>query len=226
MAFRGMVDHEQNPNAAEMAARISGIMKEDWIERLVVLDAAEQRFVNAPFGSLTPGQRTEASWLIERMAVLAWAIGATELPPFFTKINGARVSKTMGIFQPGAKERAEASKLRNPDEIIMGAETYAALQWRLQEHVRKPGHVDFYAKVKDPDSEHLTVDGLEFHENDLAIDGVPLSTVAQEKLGHHHSQSSTSATKDSAGFSATTAASQQSPCCTNRCPPSYAANTG
>lgn len=182
MAFRGMVDHEQNPNAAKMAGRIPEIFNENWME-LVVPDATELRFINAPFGSLLPAQRAEASWLIERMAVLAWAVGAAELPPFFRQINGAKVSKTLGIFQAEAKERVEAAHLRSPDEIVMGAETYAALQWRLSEHARNPGHVDLYQKVKDPESEHLTVEGLEFIEGDLAIEGVPLSTVQQEKLG-------------------------------------------
>lgn len=182
MAYRGMVDHEQNPNAAKTAGRISELFKEDWME-LVNPDATELRFVNAPFGSLTAGQCAEASWLIERMAVLAWAVGACELPLFHSKINGAKVSKALGIFQPGTCERIEAAKLRSPDEIVMGAETYSALQWRLSERASNPVRIDFYEKVKDPESNHLTIEGLEFCDNDLAIGGVPLCAVPEKDLG-------------------------------------------
>src|SRR5580698_5691273 len=84
MAYRAMIDDDPSPQAAAMAAKIPAIMKQNWIDGLE-LDAAEERFINAPLGALIPQQRIEASWLIERMAVLAWAIGTAELPPFFTK---------------------------------------------------------------------------------------------------------------------------------------------
>lgn len=182
LAFRGMVDHEQNPRAAKMAGHIPTILQEDWTEGLT-LDAAEQRFVNTPFGSLTPAQRSEASWLIERMAVLAWAIGLGDLPPFYRKIDGAKVSGGLGMFRTGVSERIDASILRDADEVLMGGRTYAMLYWRLSEHAEGTGPIDLYQKVKDPESEHLTVNGLELHDRDLAIDGVPIQLVPEVQLG-------------------------------------------
>jgi hypothetical protein len=181
MAYRGMIDGDQHPNAAKMAKRIPAIMKQNWIAGLT-LDAAEQRFVSAPFGTLKQQERIETSWLIERMAVLAWAIGAAELPPFYLRVNGANVSSTLGMFQPGAEEKIENARLRDPEEILMGARTYAALTWRLTEYVRDSTPIDFYQKIKDPESHHLTVDGLEFCDSDLAVEGVPLRKVEDALL--------------------------------------------
>jgi hypothetical protein len=181
MAYRAMIDDDPSPQAAAMAAKVPAIMKQNWIDGLE-LDAAEERFINAPLGALIPQQRIEASWLIERMAVLAWAIGAAELPPFFTKIDGARVSAALGMFSPDAEERIAGAKLRSVDEIIMGARTYGVLMWRLAKYFSDPAPIDLYKKVTDPDGRHLMVDGLEFHDCDLAIEGVPLRQVLEDKL--------------------------------------------
>jgi hypothetical protein len=164
-----------------MVNSIPAIFRQDWMDGLT-LDAAEKRFVNTPFGALQPSQRTEASWLIEGMAVLAWAIELAELPPFYRLVKGAKVSKALGIFQRDAKERIERSTLRNPDEIVMGARTYSALMWRLNEHHKERRPVEFWKKLSDQDG-HLVVDGLEFLDGDLAIEGLPLDRVPDEKLG-------------------------------------------
>jgi Domain of unknown function (DUF4272) len=181
MAYKGMVDGNENRKAAEMVNSIPGIFQQDWMEGLT-LDAGEQRFVNAPFGTLQPDQRAEASWLIEGMAMLAWAVDVTKLPPFYRMINGAEVSKALGIFQTDARERIEQATLRNPDEIIIGAHTYAALMWRLNEYQKERKPVAFSKKLSDADG-HPIVDGLEFMDGDLAIDGLSLDKIPDEKLG-------------------------------------------
>ena len=182
MAYKAMVDGDSHPKAIEMVAKIPGIFQEDWMDDLT-LDLAEQRFVNAPFGTLKQQQRAEASWLTERMAVLAWALGIAELPPFYHLVHAPKVSTTLGIFQPGAKERVAKAKLRHPDDVVMAAKTYSALYWRLSEHIKDPNPIDFYNRMLDPENHHLTVDGLQFHEGDLAINGVPLNQLPEEKLG-------------------------------------------
>jgi len=180
MAYKGMVDGQDHPSAAERVNSIPAIFQQDWMGGLT-LDAGEKRFVNAPFGTLQPYQREEASWLIEGMAVLAWAVQAAELPPFHRKVNGAKVSKALGIFQADAGERIEQATLRNPDEIVMGARTYAALLWRLNEFVKDRKPVEFMNRLSDPDG-HLIVDDLEFLDGDLAIEGLSLEKVPDEKL--------------------------------------------
>lgn len=91
LAYRGMVDHEQNPKAADLVAQIPAIFKESWTQDLS-LDAAEKRFMKTPFGKLTFGQRSEASWLIERLS------------PFGL---GARNLRTPSIFHPDPRRASE-----------------------------------------------------------------------------------------------------------------------
>ena len=180
MAYKGMVDGTDHPKAAEMVNRIPTIFQQDWMDGLT-LDAAEKRFVNAPFGTLKPYQRAEASWLIEGMAALAWALRLAELPPFYSMSKGAAVSKALGIFQADAGDRIEQATLRKPGEIIMGAHTYGAVMWRLNEYLKDQKPVEFAKKLTNTDG-HLVVDGLEFLDGDLAVEGRPLDKVPEEKL--------------------------------------------
>ena len=181
MAFKGMVDGDGQPKSAERVNSIPAIFQQDWMDDLT-LDAAEERFVNAPFGTLLPFQRTEASWLIERVAVLAWALDQATLPPLYEKVNGAKVSVTLGMFQADAKDRVERASLRNPDEIVMAANTYIALMWRLQDFHRDRQAIDFRKKLTEKEG-HLVVDGLEFEDGDLAIRGLPISKLSEDILG-------------------------------------------
>lgn len=180
MAYKGMVDGSDHPKAAEMVNSIPGIFRQEWMQGLF-LDPSEERFVNASFGTLHPRQRAEASWLTEGMAVLAWALELADLPPFYQIVKGAEVSKALGIFQRDASERIERAMLRNPDEIILGASIYGALMWRLNEYLRERKPLEFRKKLIDQGS-HQVVAGLEFMEEDLAIEGSPLNKVPDEKL--------------------------------------------
>jgi hypothetical protein len=181
MAYRGAVDGETNPRAAELVAKIPALFKQDWIEGLT-LEPPEQRFIDAPFGSLTAQVRFESSWWVEGMAVLAWAVGQADLPPFYRKVNGAKVSVALGIFRPGALERVTQAALRDENEILMGARTYDALVWRLSQYLQDAKPAEFYKKLTDDEGRHLTIDGLEFLEGDLAVEGRPLGSVGTDEL--------------------------------------------
>lgn len=176
LAYRGAVDGEKNPKAAELAAKIPNLFKQNWIRGLSI-EAVEQRFVDTPFGSLSVGQRTEASWLVEGMVVLAWAVGMADLPPFYSKVNGAKVSAALGIFRPDPDERIRKAALRDENEILMGARACDAVLWRLSQYLLDPIPMEFYKRLMDSEGRHLTIDGLEFLDGDLAVEGKPLSAV-------------------------------------------------
>lgn len=180
VACRGMIDGDPHPKAAATAKRISNIFKEDWVHGLT-LDPPEQRFIDAPFGRLQQSQRIEASWLIENMAVLAWAVKAAELPPYYQKVDGAAVGRVLGVFQAGHTDRIAEATLREPNEIIAGAQVYATLYWRFTTYRKDHAAVDFQAKLTAPEG-HLLVDGLEFIDRDLAVEGKPLGEMTEEEV--------------------------------------------
>lgn len=180
VACRGMIDGDPHPKAAATARRICDHFKEDWVHGLT-LDPPERRFIDAPFGKIPPTQRIEASWLIENMAVLAWAVKVAELPPYYRKVDGAAVSRALGAFQAGQVEKIGEATLRETSEIIAGAQVYAALYWRLTTYRKDGAAVDFEAKLTAPEG-HLLVGGLEFIDRDLAVEGKPLREMSEEEV--------------------------------------------
>jgi hypothetical protein len=182
LSCRAMIDGDINPRAQHLAQQIPGILSQPEFEGLN-LDAVEKRFFKAPFGSLNRNERAEASWLIEGMAVLSWAIGKSDLPPFHQKVEGSKASAALGIFQPDSPERIAGATIRNPDEVESGAITYSALSWRLSEQNKSPKAINFAEKLKDPKSPHLLVDGIELKDGDLAIDGTSLREVPPKRFG-------------------------------------------
>lgn len=180
VACRGMIDGDPHPKAAATARRISDLFKEDWAHGLT-MDPAERRFIDAPFGKIPQSQRIEASWLIENMAVLAWAEKVAELPPYYRKVDGAAVSRALGAFQTGHADKIAEATFRDPSEIVAGAQTYAALYWRLTTFRKDGAAVDFAAKLTAPEG-HLRVNGLEFIDRDLAIEGKRLQEMSQEEI--------------------------------------------
>jgi hypothetical protein len=182
LSWRAMIDGKIDPRTHQLAQQIPIILSQPEFEGLN-LDAVEKRFFNAPVGSLNRNERTEASWLIEGMAVLSWAIGKSELPTFHQKVDGRKASAALGIFQPDTPERITGATIRNPDEVESGAITYSALSWRLSEHIKCPQTINFAEKLKDPKSPHLLVEGIELKDRDLAIDRTSLREVPTERLG-------------------------------------------
>lgn len=176
-----MIDGDPHPKAASAARRISELFREDWLAGLT-LDPPEKRFIDAPFGTLPQSQRIEASWLIENAAVLAWSMNVVELPPFYQRIDGAALSQALGVFHSGHVERIAQAPLRDPNEIVAGGRTYAALWWRFTKFRQNPAPLDFQSKLTEPDGQHLLVDGLQFIDRDLAVDGKRLMELSQEKF--------------------------------------------
>ena len=181
LSWRAIADGDTNVRAHQLARQIPFTLRQPEFEGLN-LDAAEKRFFSTPFGTLKNRERTEASWLIEGLAVLSWAIGKCDLPPFHQKIEGSKVSIAIGLFQPDSLERISAAAIRNPDEVESGAITYSALCWRFSEQAKNPQPVDFAGKLKDPNGPHLLVDGIPIKDGDLAIDGSPICEVPAERV--------------------------------------------
>jgi hypothetical protein len=173
---------DEDSGASEMAEKIL-----TFVNGVGITDEflpGETRLLNAPFGTLTDFERVETSWLVEGMLVLAWAIGKAELPKFGTKCNAASVSIGLGMFRPGTKERLTQAVLRDPGEIEAAALSYLALNWRIGKFIADPREkLDFVASLKDPNSPHLVVDGVELVDGDMAIDGLPLPKVKRDRFG-------------------------------------------
>jgi hypothetical protein len=179
LACRAMIDGERSSGAEAMAGKIPALIRQ---EEIGGLDAAEIRFINSPFGSLTVAERCEASWLIEGMAVLAWALEKAELPSFWQRVDAAHISDKLGMFRPGVKDGLARAALRDSEEIGTAALSYAALHWRLAKHNENPGKVDFEEHLKHPDTGVALAHDFELLEGDIVIDGAPLERITRQRF--------------------------------------------
>jgi hypothetical protein len=177
LSYRAMVDQE--PRAEKNAQAIPRLIRTQDINGL---EPSEIRFLNAPFGTLSTFDRNQASWLVEGLTVLAWALRKAKLPSYSTKGDGAKASLALGMFGPAELDKATAEDLRDFQEIEMGAATYEAVFGRIMKHLKNPEKMDLTNLLKDPATGHLLVDGLELTDGDLSIDGLPLPAVRPERL--------------------------------------------
>jgi hypothetical protein len=176
-----MIDGDPDPDAQEMADRILPLTQETGIYQ--TYEPAEQRLLQAPWGSLPRRERVALSWAVEGVAVMAWALGKASLPPFDTRCEGAPVGSALGLFQHESPAVVRAATLRDPSEIQMRALTYETLSWRLERFLETRHRIDFALRLKTTNSPHSIVDGFKLIDGDLAIDGAPLVEISEERLG-------------------------------------------
>jgi hypothetical protein len=180
LACRAMIDGDPDPEAQEMADRILTFTREAGIYD--TYEPAEVRLLQAPFGSLPRRERVALSWAVEGVAVMAWALGKAALPPFDTRTQGAPIGCALGLFQHGSPEFLQEAKLRSPADIQMCALSYTVLSWRLAQYLQHREKVDFAARLREPDGPHMIVDGINLQGGDLAVDGMPLDQIEEDRL--------------------------------------------
>jgi hypothetical protein len=178
LACRAMIDAD--PRAEGMADSILTSVRKAGLHD--AFEPCECRLLHAPFGTITDVERVGTSWLVEGVAVLAWALGKVEPPAFATKCASAPVSIALGMFRPGTKKTLSEAAFRDADEIESLALSYLALNWRIGKHIESPEKLDFAAQIKHPDGLHLLVDGLELRDGDLTIDGLELSQLSEARF--------------------------------------------
>lgn len=144
-------------------------------------EARERRVLDAPIGTLSRADAVNGSWDAEGLVVLAWALGCAELPAFDEECMPREVADALGFWQPRAETVLAAPALRAGDEIETLAERLLAVHWRLREYSLNPVPLDFPTFALRASFGPLDVSGLPFVEGDLAIDGVPLGRVPEER---------------------------------------------
>jgi hypothetical protein len=94
-----------------------------------ILTAEEARVFARTAESLTEREQINASWRVESLYVLAWALGLRDsLPPFDTQVNP---EKDLGGLPPDDRERFESkAKLRSRREINKARDVAELWHWR------------------------------------------------------------------------------------------------
>lgn len=186
VTFRGVVEIDAADPAAgelwrEARAWFHGLGIEDELE------PEERRVVEAPLGSLPMETTIDITWRAEALVMLAWALGAVELPGLLEKSDGATVANTIGFLDERRATVLAAPRLRPIEELELMTEAFLAVHWRLRRHSRESGPYDFAALVAKNDWASLIAGRLELIDGDLGLAGVPLTRAVGDLLDNARS---------------------------------------
>lgn len=137
------------------------------------LEEGERKLLEAVL--IEEKERVDASWRVEGLAVLAWALKLSELPAHDCPIDPQLVLTSIGFRDPSASRRliSEAS-LRPEGEIEAMRLRLLAIHWRVREFSLNPQPLDFPEISRTAWFGPLELTGVELAERDLSIHGLPI----------------------------------------------------
>lgn len=142
----------------------------------------ELELLETLFGGLEKKARIDATWRIEGAAVLAWALGRAPLPSILQQCGINQTLDAVGLSRPREDTALAEPCLRAQEELDVCSSTYLTLHWRLRQYSLQPEKMNFVEYVAQCEWAEMRLDGLEVIDNDLAVDGVPLTQVEQVRL--------------------------------------------
>jgi Domain of unknown function (DUF4272) len=154
-----------------------------WVEEVGLTDEIEPNemdLLRTPLGKLNNRQRIDASWRVEGLAVLAWALGRYELPPYDLCADGPAAGLALGFREEKEDTVLSAPELRSRDELSSLADQLFSLHWRLRQYSLDGAAMDFVDVARRAWFGPLPLDGLRICEGDLEVRGVPLFRAPQE----------------------------------------------
>ena len=95
-------------------------------------------------GGLKESDQINATWRLEGLVVLAWALGRFEMPPHDALVSLNSLWKSLGLLDADeARTLLESPVLRTRAEIATLRNQLFALHWRLRNFSIKPAVIDF-----------------------------------------------------------------------------------
>lgn len=146
---RGLIENEGHTLEAPEESRQAML---DWIRDSGVddeLEPEEWEVLQRPFGKLDSREIIDAVWRLEGLAVLLWALGLYELPPYDELVAPSELFELVGIFDPDtARDIIAKAKLRTNEELASYSNHAAMAHWRFRNFWLRPVPVDFVAYSK------------------------------------------------------------------------------
>ena len=139
-----------------------------------VLEPSEAALVATPLGALAEADAVDASWRVEGIYVLAWALGLHPLLAHDRLVDPNDATWPLGFLDDSVLATAGQASLRDDFEIDTFLARQLAVHWRLREYSLRPGPMDFAAVVANGGWARLDIDQAALLEGDLAIDGRPI----------------------------------------------------
>jgi hypothetical protein len=150
-----------------------------WLKRARLIDDLEpweRDIVRADLGHVLECEVYTATWAVEGLAVLAWALGRCEFPMHDQKADPLAVTGSLGFLADDTDAFIADARVRSAIELTACRELMYAMHGRLRQFLRNNLRRDFstwveedWLKVLKLDRSHLIIDG------DLGIASKPIA---------------------------------------------------
>lgn len=179
---RGFLELDADkPETPSMVARITKWLAE--LDLHGVIEPREATILNCPLGQLESQNAIDATWAVEGLAVIAWALGRGDFPLHDKEVDPYAVTDSVDFLSEDAAELIRSPELRTASELHACRELLYAIHCRLRGYIREESREGFSTWIESEwlstlhiDAEHLVQD------NDLAIAGNPIAGVDMKNV--------------------------------------------
>ena len=159
----------------------------DWVQATGFgdeLEPDEWELLQHPLRSLPHQQVVDATWRLEGLAVLAWALGRYDLPPHDQPADPGKLLPAVGILSAEhARALLAEPFLRPAPELKALSARLFAVHWRLRQFSHGPAPLNFREFAATAWFGPLRLDGVRLIEEDLAIGDHPIAAAPSDFVG-------------------------------------------
>ena len=182
---RGLLEQEDASDPGVDATRLRLI---DWVNAIGIgdeLEPDEWKLLQLPLGVPPQQDVFNATWRLEGLVMLAWALRRFDPPPYDQQVDPGKLLPSVGILNADrARELLSNPSLRPPDELRARQNQLFALHWRLRDFRVKPRPIDFADFARTAWFGPLDVTGLRIAPGgDLLVGDQPISNAPREQVG-------------------------------------------
>ena len=147
------------------------------------MESFEADLLRAPLGTLKDQEVVRATGYVEGLVILAWALQECEFPRHDQKVDPYAVTDSVWFLSGDADAFLQTAILHGGAKLAACRELLYAVHVRLRDWLRHRKPKDFTGWIERCWLDELGVDTVPLiAESDLAIDGLPISTVEPERV--------------------------------------------
>ncbi|HUG20633.1 MAG TPA: DUF4272 domain-containing protein [Planctomycetaceae bacterium] len=181
---RGLIENE--PDEIEDPQESCDMMLE-WLDEIGMSDEVEPeewKVLQRPVNSLEMQTVANATWRLEGLGVLLWALGVYELPSHDDLVVPADLFDATGIYDNDESlEFLKNATLRSKEDLEKFHTYILMLHWRLREFRLRPQAMDFVEFSEDCWLGSFDVSRFEIIDRDVAIGGKSIINANPDLLG-------------------------------------------
>jgi hypothetical protein len=178
---RALLEQEDknDPNVEQTRQRLLA-----WIKELGLADECEPdeiKLLQHPLGTPPKQDVVNASWYLEGLVVLAWALNRFALSPYDQMVDPGKLLPAVGILNLELAQALLAEPaLRPAAELEAYAREILGLHWRLRDFTLRPQAMDFRHFAENAWFGKMPLDNVRLIDGDLALQEFAIAQAPRE----------------------------------------------